>query len=219
MGEGRRKGYNRIVLPANDQHDMEVAMKYVLLGNLSPEWASKQSERIGKARAKLDKTGHQDRVDPLHAGQVRFHRHRRRPETGGGARLLGLVLGPGSGTASKHAGLRRQELRNRDQGRRGLSAGWRPTAFPPTACATYVLVEFARWRCPAVVVQMPFRRAMRVGFGGLIRRLRADRQRSRAKWQTGTPWPIMMGTTPLRFPHDAAARDALQMASLRCSAI
>ena len=32
-------------------------MKYVLLGNLSPEWASKQSERIGKAEAKLDKLG------------------------------------------------------------------------------------------------------------------------------------------------------------------
>jgi uncharacterized protein with GYD domain len=36
---------------------VEVAMKYVLLGNLSPEWASKQSERIGKAKAKLDKLG------------------------------------------------------------------------------------------------------------------------------------------------------------------
>jgi uncharacterized protein with GYD domain len=34
---------------------VEVAMKYVLLGNLSPEWASKQSERVGKAREKLDK--------------------------------------------------------------------------------------------------------------------------------------------------------------------
>ena len=32
-------------------------MKYVLLGNLSPEWASKQSERIDKAKAKLDKLG------------------------------------------------------------------------------------------------------------------------------------------------------------------
>ena len=32
-------------------------MKYVLLGNLSPEWASKQSERVGKAKAKLDKLG------------------------------------------------------------------------------------------------------------------------------------------------------------------
>ena len=32
-------------------------MKYVLLGNLSPEWASKQSERLGKAKAKLDKLG------------------------------------------------------------------------------------------------------------------------------------------------------------------
>ena len=29
-------------------------MKYVLLGNLSPEWASKQSVRIGKAKKKLD---------------------------------------------------------------------------------------------------------------------------------------------------------------------
>ena len=32
-------------------------MKYVLLGNMSPEWASKQSERVGKAKAKLDKLG------------------------------------------------------------------------------------------------------------------------------------------------------------------
>ena len=40
-----------------DQRHVEVAMKYVLLGNLSPEWASKQSERIGKAKAKLDKLG------------------------------------------------------------------------------------------------------------------------------------------------------------------
>jgi uncharacterized protein with GYD domain len=36
---------------------VEVIMKYVLLGSLSPEWASKQSERLGKARAKLDKLG------------------------------------------------------------------------------------------------------------------------------------------------------------------
>lgn len=32
-------------------------MKYVLLGNLSTDWASKQSERVGKAKAKLDKLG------------------------------------------------------------------------------------------------------------------------------------------------------------------
>jgi uncharacterized protein with GYD domain len=32
-------------------------MKYVLLGTLSPEWAGKQAERTGKARAKLDKLG------------------------------------------------------------------------------------------------------------------------------------------------------------------
>jgi uncharacterized protein with GYD domain len=36
---------------------VEVAMKYVLLGNLSPEWASKQSVRIGKAKKKLDQLG------------------------------------------------------------------------------------------------------------------------------------------------------------------
>jgi uncharacterized protein with GYD domain len=36
---------------------MEMAMKYVLLGSLSPEWASKQSERVDKAKAKLDTLG------------------------------------------------------------------------------------------------------------------------------------------------------------------
>lgn len=29
-------------------------MKYVLLGTLSPEWAMKQSERVDKAKAKLE---------------------------------------------------------------------------------------------------------------------------------------------------------------------
>ena len=42
-------------------------MKYVLLGNLSPEWASKQSERIGKARAKLDKLG--VKIESIHYTQ------------------------------------------------------------------------------------------------------------------------------------------------------
>jgi uncharacterized protein with GYD domain len=46
---------------------MEVAMKYVLLGNLSPEWASKQSERIGKAKAKLDKLG--IKIESIHYTQ------------------------------------------------------------------------------------------------------------------------------------------------------
>jgi uncharacterized protein with GYD domain len=32
-------------------------MKYVLLGTLSPEWVGRQSERIGKAKAMLDKLG------------------------------------------------------------------------------------------------------------------------------------------------------------------
>jgi uncharacterized protein with GYD domain len=42
-------------------------MKYVLLGNLSPEWASKQSERIKKAKAKLDKLG--IKIESIHYTQ------------------------------------------------------------------------------------------------------------------------------------------------------
>jgi hypothetical protein len=42
-------------------------MKYVLLGNLSPEWASKQSERVGKAKAKLDKLG--IKIESIHYTQ------------------------------------------------------------------------------------------------------------------------------------------------------
>ncbi len=32
-------------------------MKYVLLGTLSPEWATRQSERVHKARGKLEQLG------------------------------------------------------------------------------------------------------------------------------------------------------------------
>jgi uncharacterized protein with GYD domain len=32
----------------------EVAMKYVLLGTLNPEWAGKQADRVAKARGKLE---------------------------------------------------------------------------------------------------------------------------------------------------------------------
>jgi uncharacterized protein with GYD domain len=46
---------------------MEVAMKYVLLGNLSPEWASKQTERIGSAKAKLDRLG--IKIESIHYTQ------------------------------------------------------------------------------------------------------------------------------------------------------
>jgi uncharacterized protein with GYD domain len=46
---------------------MEVSMKYVLLGNLSPEWARKQSERIGKAKTKLDKLG--IKIESIHYTQ------------------------------------------------------------------------------------------------------------------------------------------------------
>ena len=42
-------------------------MKYVLLGNLSPEWASKQSERTSKAKAKLDKLG--IKIESIHYTQ------------------------------------------------------------------------------------------------------------------------------------------------------
>lgn len=42
-------------------------MKYVLLGNLSPEWASRQSERAGKAKAKLDKLG--IKIESIHYTQ------------------------------------------------------------------------------------------------------------------------------------------------------
>ena len=42
-------------------------MKYVLLGNLSPEWASRQSERIGKAKAKLDSLG--IKIESIHYTQ------------------------------------------------------------------------------------------------------------------------------------------------------
>src|SRR5262249_41367753 len=52
MGAGRQKAYHCKVFAQNDPHDVEVAMKYVLLGNLSPEYASKQSERVKKAKAK-----------------------------------------------------------------------------------------------------------------------------------------------------------------------
>jgi uncharacterized protein with GYD domain len=43
-------------------------MKYVLLGNLSPEWASKQSDRIAKAKAKLDKLG--IKIESIHYTQA-----------------------------------------------------------------------------------------------------------------------------------------------------
>src|SRR4029453_18970683 len=77
-------------------------------------------EGQGKAR----QTGHQDRVDPLHARPLRLRRHRRCPESAGDALVLRLVLHPASGADPKYAGLRPKELRNSDQGRNGLSAPW-----------------------------------------------------------------------------------------------
>jgi uncharacterized protein with GYD domain len=46
---------------------VEVAMKYVLLGKLSPEWVSKQTERVGKAKTKLDKLG--VKIESIHYTQ------------------------------------------------------------------------------------------------------------------------------------------------------
>jgi len=42
-------------------------MKYVLLGNLNAEWASKQADRIGKAKAKLDRLG--IKIESIHYTQ------------------------------------------------------------------------------------------------------------------------------------------------------
>ena len=42
-------------------------MKYVLMGSISPEWASKQSDRVGKAKAKLDKLG--IKIESIHYTQ------------------------------------------------------------------------------------------------------------------------------------------------------
>jgi len=68
MYVGRGKAYNsRIPSRKMSQYDVEVAMKYVLLGNLSPEWASKQSDRIGKAKAKLDNLG--IKIESIHYTQ------------------------------------------------------------------------------------------------------------------------------------------------------
>jgi len=45
-------------------------MKYVLLGTLDPEWAGRQSERIGKAKAKLDKLG--IKIESVHYTQGHY---------------------------------------------------------------------------------------------------------------------------------------------------
>ena len=70
MGAGCQKAYNCTVLRAHSLSELEVAMKYVLLGNLSPEWASKQSDRVGKAKAKLDKLG--IKIESIHYTQGHY---------------------------------------------------------------------------------------------------------------------------------------------------
>jgi uncharacterized protein with GYD domain len=83
---------------------VEVAMKYVLLGNLSPEWASKQSDRIGKAKKKLDQLG--IKIKSIHYTQGYYDFvdivDAPKPE----ALVFSLVLYPGSRPDPKHAGFR-----------------------------------------------------------------------------------------------------------------
>jgi uncharacterized protein with GYD domain len=45
-------------------------MKYVLLGTLSPEWATKQAERLTKARGKLDALGM--KLESVHYTQGKY---------------------------------------------------------------------------------------------------------------------------------------------------
>jgi uncharacterized protein with GYD domain len=45
-------------------------MKYVILGTLSSEWATKQSERLSKARGKLDALGM--KLESVHYTQGQF---------------------------------------------------------------------------------------------------------------------------------------------------
>jgi uncharacterized protein with GYD domain len=45
-------------------------MKYVLLGTLSPEWATRQGERLSKARGKLDALGM--KLESIHYTQGQF---------------------------------------------------------------------------------------------------------------------------------------------------
>jgi hypothetical protein len=49
---------------------------------------------IREGQGKARQTGHQDSIDPLYAGLLRFRRYRRCPESGGHARILRLVLQP-----------------------------------------------------------------------------------------------------------------------------
>jgi uncharacterized protein with GYD domain len=67
MGAGRQNAYNAWSFAQTIYMTWRVAMKYVLLGNLSPEYASKQTERVGKAKAKLDKLG--IKIESIHYTQ------------------------------------------------------------------------------------------------------------------------------------------------------
>ena len=85
-------------------------MKYVLLGNLSPQWANKQSERVGKAKAKLDKLG--IKIESIHytQGYYDFVDVVDVSQAGSSSCLFRLVLQSRAGADPKHAGLRGKGL-------------------------------------------------------------------------------------------------------------
>ncbi len=91
-------------------------MKYVLLGNLSPEWASKQSERIGKAKTKLDQLG--IKIESIHytQGYYDFVDIVEAPNPGAMLAFSVWYATQGLGKGAEHAGLRCKDLRDRDQG-------------------------------------------------------------------------------------------------------
>src|SRR6266446_1711076 len=129
MGVGRQKAYNCEVYAQNDPHDVEVAMKYVLLGNLSPEYASKQSERVKKAKAKLDKLGIKIESIPRKATTTsstsstpRIRRRCSRSPSGTPPSVWGgsKVCRPSTQRASK------QRSRTQRAEPRWLTASWRP---------------------------------------------------------------------------------------------
>ena len=96
-------------------------MKYVLLGNVSPEWASKQSERIDKAKAKLDKLGIKIKSIHYTQGNYDFVDIVDAPNQGAMLAFSVWYAAQGLGRLQSLAGLRRKDLRSRDQGRSGLA--------------------------------------------------------------------------------------------------
>ncbi|WP_108512785.1 GYD domain-containing protein [Bradyrhizobium algeriense] len=118
-------------------------MKYVLLGNLSPEWASKQSERTSKAKAKLDKLG--IKIESIHymQGYYDFVDIVDAPNEAAMLAFSVWYATQGLGRIQRYAGFRRKDLRDRDQGRSGLSTRWlrRPATHSKAPSASHSSVS------------------------------------------------------------------------------